>query len=285
MRSPDYTEVQLHGPNDLSQVFRVGDTVRRNSNFWTPTIHALLRHLENAGFPAAPKVLGIDAKGREILSFIAGDTPEHPRKPWNFRSRPTLVEVARMIRRFHDATLSFVPPTDAQWRGLVGGPDAGEVICHNDLGPFNVVFRNGQASAIIDWDNAAPGPRMWDVACALWRFAPLWGPDAWWGGAWEGNGWKLSLSAKARRMELFRDAYGAELIPDWPEVLNLIEARMRASELTVNARAAAGTRLYEQFRRAGLFVLPDLKWLRKNRPELESLLAGLSTAHRPAEHD
>ncbi len=285
MRSPDYTEVQLHGPNDLSQVFRVGDTVRRVSNFWTPTIHALLHHLERAGFRAAPKVLGIDEKSREILSFIAGDTPAYPENPWNFRSTRALVEVAQVIRRFHDATLSFAPPANAQWRGLVGGPDAGEVICHNDLGPFNVVFRQGHAAAIIDWDNAAPGPRMWDVACALWRFAPLWGPDAWWGGPWEGNGWKLPLSTKTRRLELFRDAYGAELFPAWPKVLDLIEARMRASELTVNARATAGTPAYEKFRRAGPFVLSDLKWVRKNRPNLESLLAGPSSAHRLPERD
>lgn len=272
VRSHNPAEIQLRGPNGLSRVFRVGDTVRRNSNFWTPTIHVLLRHLENAGLRAAPKVLGTDEKGREILSFIAGDTPEHPGKPWNFRSVRALQEVAQMIRRFHDATLSFVPPTNAQWRGLVGAPNGGEVICHNDLGPFNVVFARGHPSAIIDWDNAAPGTRLWDIACALWRFAPLWGPDAWWGGDWEGNGWHLSLATKARRLKLFRDAYGPEFFPAWSEILDMIEARMRASELTVNAR-------WEMFQHGKQFQLPDLGWLAKNRAELQELLVASESSN------
>ena len=132
--------------------------------------------------------------------------------------------------------------------------------------PFNVVFRRGLPAAIIDWDNAAPGPRLWDVACALWRFAPLWGPDAWWGGGWQGNGCQLSLATRARCLELFRGAYGYEFFPTWPEVFDAIEARMRASELTVNAR-------WERFRQGKLFVLPDLRWFRESRLGLEELLS------------
>jgi hypothetical protein len=265
-------EVQLHGPNDLSRVFLVDGTVRRDFNFWTSTIHALLRHLEGVGFDGAPRVIGIDERGREILSFVDGVVPEWPRRPWNFRSRRALEEVAQLIRGFHDASVTFEAPIDAQWRGLVGAPTDGNVICHNDLGPFNVVFKRGRPIAIIDWDNASPGSRMWDVACGLWRFTPLWGNDAWWGGDWEGNGWKLSLRSKARRMQQFRRAYGHELFPDWTRLLDLIEQRMKVSELTVNARAAAGSLFYEKFMRSGAFTLPDLAWLRHNRAALVDLL-------------
>lgn len=265
-------EVQLHGPNDLSRVFLVDGTVRRDFNFWTTTIQALLRHLERAGFDGAPKVIGIDVSGREMLSFVPGAVPECPRRPWNFRGRRALTEVAQLIRGFHDASVSFAAPTDAQWHGLIGAPTDGDVVCHNDLGPFNVVFRRGRPMAIIDWDNACPGSRMWDVACALWRFTPLWGGDAWWGGDWEGNGWKLSLETKASRMQQFRSAYGRELFPDWTIVFDLIEARMHASELTVNARAVAGSPFYEKFRRSGAFALSDLAWLRHNRAVLIDLL-------------
>lgn len=261
MTSGESNEVQLHGPNDLSRVFRVGDTVRRESNFWTPTVHALLRHFEAIGFDAAPRVLGIDEWGREVLSFVRGDTPQFPDKPWNFRSIGSLREVARMIRRFHDATLTFASPPDARWRGIAGAPGDGEVICHNDLGPFNLVFERGRPSAIIDWDNAAPGPRLWDIACALWRFAPLWGCDAWWEADWPGNGWHLPLQTKARRLKAFREAYGREFFPPWREVLDVVEARMRASELTVNTR-------WDGFRGSRRFVLPDLQWLGRNRSEL-----------------
>jgi aminoglycoside phosphotransferase (APT) family kinase protein len=157
-------------------------------------------------------------------------------------------------------------------QSLLRRPQMRDGICHNDLGPFNVVFKRGRPIAIIDWDNACPGPRMWDVACALWRFTPLWGSDAWWGGDWEGNGWRLSLETKASRMQQFRRAYGRELFPDWTRMLDLIEARMHASELTVNARAVAGSPFYERFRRSGAFALPDLAWLRHNRAALMDLL-------------
>ena len=51
---------------------RVGDTVRRRAGPWTPAVHALLRYLEAAGFEA-PRVRGIDERGREILGYIPGE--------------------------------------------------------------------------------------------------------------------------------------------------------------------------------------------------------------------
>src|SRR5271156_2106642 len=131
-RGTNRREIQLHGPNDLSKVFLVDGTIRRDFNFWTPTIHALLRHLERVGFDGAPRVIGIDERGREMLSFIDGAVPEWPRRAWNFRSRRALIEVAQLIRGFHDASVSFAAPMDPQWRGLVGAPTSGDVICHND---------------------------------------------------------------------------------------------------------------------------------------------------------
>ncbi len=46
---------------------RVGDTVRRAAGPWTPTIHALLRHLRASGLSMVPEPLGIDEQGREII--------------------------------------------------------------------------------------------------------------------------------------------------------------------------------------------------------------------------
>lgn len=46
---------------------RASVTVRREAGPWTPTIHAYLRHLRASGFTAAPEVLGLDERGREIL--------------------------------------------------------------------------------------------------------------------------------------------------------------------------------------------------------------------------
>ena len=70
-------EVVLSGGN-MTPVVRVGDTVRRAAGPWTPTIHALLRHVRAAGFDAVPEPLGIDEKGREILSFVPGRVATYP---------------------------------------------------------------------------------------------------------------------------------------------------------------------------------------------------------------
>jgi hypothetical protein len=60
-------------------VVRVGDTVRRPAGPWTPAVHALLDHLHQVGFEGAPRALGVDERGREILTFVPGVVawPEH----------------------------------------------------------------------------------------------------------------------------------------------------------------------------------------------------------------
>jgi hypothetical protein len=61
-------EIPLAGGNMSSGVVRVGDTVRRPAGAWTPAVHALLSHLDSVGFRGAPRPLGIDEHGREVLT-------------------------------------------------------------------------------------------------------------------------------------------------------------------------------------------------------------------------
>ena len=65
----DLTEQPLTG-GFVNKVARVGDTVRRPTGYWTPAVHARLRHLEAVGFSEAPRVLGIDEAHREVLTFL-----------------------------------------------------------------------------------------------------------------------------------------------------------------------------------------------------------------------
>ena len=65
-------EIPLHGGN-VSTVSRLGDTVRRNTGPWTPAVHALLNHLQWVGFTGSPHVLGVDERGREVLSYLDGE--------------------------------------------------------------------------------------------------------------------------------------------------------------------------------------------------------------------
>jgi hypothetical protein len=151
-------------------VVRIGGTVRRPPG--SAAVRALLRHLAGAGFHGAPRFLGVDDQGRDMLEFLPGEvTIDGP--PRGMHSDAALAAAARLIRRMHDATTTFVPGHGDGWWRQIGAPATGPVICHNDAGPHNTVYRDGLPVALIDWDFAAPGPRAWDVAYALWRFVPL----------------------------------------------------------------------------------------------------------------
>jgi Ser/Thr protein kinase RdoA (MazF antagonist) len=71
-----------------------------------------------------------------------------------------LVRLGALIRQYHDAAASF-PWRGREWRLEARQPV--ETVCHNDLTPWNTVFRAGLPLAFIDWDAAAPGPRISDL--------------------------------------------------------------------------------------------------------------------------
>ncbi|MEO9255365.1 MAG: hypothetical protein ABI305_07500, partial [Tepidiformaceae bacterium] len=143
MTSSNYQDkpVELEETMDgnVTAVVRVGDTVRRTPGPWTPAVHALLKHLEQAGFSAAPRVNGFDDRGREVLSFIDGEIRRQP-GPW--MSDAMLARVARLLRGLHEATRGFVLPEGTSWLfGQPVVPGREQVICHNDIAPRNTVFR------------------------------------------------------------------------------------------------------------------------------------------------
>lgn len=177
----------------LSEVELRGDTVRRHAGGWTPTVHALLRHLRTVGFAAVPRPLDL-AEGVELLAFVRGGEATH--------SDEELVRVGELIRAFHEASRSFVAPADACWQFMVGAPREGGVVCHNDLSPDNVVYEPvGVPCAVIDWDLAAPAPPLWDLAWAAYRFVPLYD---------EPTCVRLGypVGRQAERLRLLCDAYG-----------------------------------------------------------------------------
>src|SRR3954453_8954574 len=113
------SEETLAGGNTVGAL-RIGDVVHKQDSPWTPTVPALLRHLEDVGFDGAPRALGFDDQGREMLTYLPGDTvgDKAPWPEWVF-AESTLVQVGRWLRRLHDATASFGPPVDERW--FIGG--------------------------------------------------------------------------------------------------------------------------------------------------------------------
>ncbi|MET9971358.1 aminoglycoside phosphotransferase family protein [Streptomyces sp. NPDC006356] len=153
------------------RVVRIGDTVRRPVQPWTPTVHALLRHLESVGFAHAPRALGIDDEGREVLSCIEGDSG--PAGWAKVVDDQGLRNFARLLRDYHDAASGFSPPPGATWSTDTAVADDDEVVCHGDFGPWNVVWQGSRPVGVIDWDFARPAPRLHDVAYALEYVTPF----------------------------------------------------------------------------------------------------------------
>ena len=180
-------------------VVRVRDTVRRPLSDRAPAVHALLRHFEAVGFEGAPRVLGIDERGREMLSYVEGEAALKP--------VPADDDVVRalgvLLRDMHDAQAGFVLPAGVSWPDGPVAVTPTSVVCHNDLFWPNVVFREGDPVALIDWDLATPAPRLYDVASAANFWAPLW-PD------WKALEWGLPTDRRGTRLRVLCDAYGLE---------------------------------------------------------------------------
>jgi Phosphotransferase enzyme family len=260
----------LVGDGVTPGIVRIGDTVRRPVRPFTMTIQAYLAHLHQAGFTAAPVPLGLDEQGREVLSYVPGDVPRIPLPP-ETAGEEVLVVLAGLIRRLHEASAGWAPPPDAVWGGIpstVGriAEEVTELVSHRDYCPGNVVFRDGLPAAFIDFDLAKPTTRLYDVANALWYWAPLRDP--------RDRAPAFADLDVPYRVAVFADAYGLSVDQRAAFAPFAIELAGRYFE---SARAAADMdpvfrRLWEN---GAKDELPRAQlWLRRVAPEITAALAG-----------
>jgi len=252
----------LTGGN-VSNVYRSGDTVRRELKPESPKIHKLLRHLENKGFSFAPKFLGIDEKGREILSFIEGKAGNYPLKEYMW-SDSVLIEIAKMLRLYHDAVSDF--PIDDSWVPIDNTPKPFDVLCHNDFAIYNIIFDQERPVGIIDFDVAGPGPRIWDIAYTLYTCLPLsrfylseTGEKVYYNSLQHGNRIK-------QRIKLFFDNYGKEINEDFLEIVLL---RLEGICKTINRKAIEGDTAFQKMIDEGHLehYQNDIKFIREHGKE------------------
>lgn len=185
-------EVPLLGGRLTAGVVRVGDTVRRPGSEVSGAVRDLLQHLRAVGFDGAPRYLGVDEDGRDVLEFLPGEVPAKIRPLADAQVRAG----ARLLRRFHDAT-----------RGSSLAGD-GEVVCHHDAGPNNAVFRDDLPVAFIDFDMVRPGDPLEDLGYMGWL-------------------WCISSKAtapdpmvQAHQLTLLAESYGL----DWGRRAHLVDA-------------------------------------------------------------
>lgn len=163
-------ETALTGGNTNTSVVRTGNTVRRAMRPASATVHRLLDFLRAQSYEKAPMFLGIDAKGREILSYIEGDC-KISASAW--QSDKLMVSTAKALRAFHDTTALYPRQPNDNWSFSYPDASRHEVICHNDFGLYNLVIGDDELKGIIDFDLAGPGPRLRDIAYAAYWLVPL----------------------------------------------------------------------------------------------------------------
>lgn len=259
--------IELEEPlgGNVTAVVRVGDTVHREPGPWTPAVHALLKHLEHAGFSAAPRVQGFDERGREVLSFIHGEIRRQP-GPW--MSDAMLTRVARLLRELHQATRGFVLPEGTSW--LFSQPDVPgreQVVCHNDIAPRNTAFRGEEPVAFIDWDFASPAEPSWDLAHAAWESIPLADDER-----CRSLGWD-PLPDRPARLRTIVDAYGLDASLR-PEFTDTILRRMRSTADTMEERAVAGDAAFAALVARGFpaAIRVEIAWVERHQAELTAAI-------------
>jgi hypothetical protein len=212
-------------------VLRVGDRVRHPSQPWSASVQALLGHLRAVGFTEAPQPYGVTPDGDEV-EFIPGVGGDAACRLVD--SDSAVAAVGELLRRYHDAVAGWQPAEPVHWfDGSSGAGDAaggglgpgGEetLVCHGDVGPWNLVWRDGRIVGLIDWEHAHVGTRASDIAYALHYLAPIRDRSYWQG--------VLGLDRRPRRrhrMRVFAEAYGIALDDD------LVEQVMTSQEAGVD---------------------------------------------------
>ncbi|TDC84633.1 aminoglycoside phosphotransferase family protein [Nonomuraea deserti] len=252
-------EIPLQGGDVTDGVVRVGDTVRRPASTSTPSVHALLRHLEAAGFEGAPRVVGMDEFGRQVLTYVPGATGLRLESA----SDEALAGLAVLVREFHDATAGF-PLTLDGWEGGSNDDKAPDVIGHCDLTMDNVIFRAGRPYALIDFDLARPTTRLFDIVTTLRHWAPIADPVD--------RPPLLRTLDVGERLRLFCDAYGV-LPRDRRRLLELARLRFHRSYTVMRTRASAGGNWAKMWANgAGERIRRAAAWLDVHEDELHAHL-------------
>jgi len=218
------------GVTNAGRVVRAGTHVLRPSSPYSSSVHAFLRTVRRAGFEGAPKPVGIDEDGRERLVFIDGEVPVAPYPQWS-QTDAALGSVARLLRGLHDAARRF-DPRGLAWNDALADPAGGTLVCHNDVEPSNVAFRDGVAVGLLDFEFAAPGRAAYDLA----QLARLWVPI-------EDDvdrarmGWRPADGPA--RLRLVADAYGLDR-NGRAELLGVMDVAIDRVEEAVRRSVAAG---------------------------------------------
>lgn len=277
---PGAPEERLPQGDVTEGVVRVGPTVRRPAQPQSAAVADYLLHLEAVGFAGAPRFLGRDRSGRDVLDHLEGDVPGSPPEAWA-ADEGLLASVGLLLRDLHAASAGyaagrgFAAVHGSEWfvwplpTGVAAGelpPEpAPELVSHNDVTPQNVVVRDGRAAALIDFDLAGPTTRLVDFSNTAMHWVPLRDPvDVW-------PGW--TARQQSHRLRVLADAYG--LTHD--ERASLVDLGVRRADRTWLQMKGAAEHLGGGWARmwdrgVGDLIRRRQAWLLTARDDLEAAL-------------
>lgn len=199
--------------------------------------------------------MGIDERGREIVSFMPGEVPQYPLPAWIWDDA-VLISSAQRLAALHNVSGTF-DVTDSTWQLPLHQPI--EVVCHNDFAPYNMVFTEGRLVGVIDWDTASPGPRIWDLAYLAYRLVPLVDPE-------NPEVEAHSASESARRLRLLCDSYGSQ--DPHAVAIAAVERLRELASFTADRATGEDQRLLSHV----TTYLRDADWIAAHASELASRL-------------
>jgi hypothetical protein len=133
-----------------------------------------------------------------MLTYMEGEFV-HPHA-W---SDEGIAELGELLRELHTASSGFRPPAGAIWQPwFTRSSRADAVYGHGDLGPWNIVAREGRPVGFIDWEFAGPVDRLDEVAQVAWLNVQLHDDDI------AARNALPSPEQRAEQLRLFVDAYG-----------------------------------------------------------------------------
>ena len=188
----------LHGGRE-GKIAKAENKVIRPANPWTPHVHAFLSFMHENGFTSLPKPYGINADGLEVVSFVEG-TVYNDSFPDELLTDEILREAATLLRRYHNTAAGYMDRLTGHEIWMLPPRTPAEVLCHGDFAPYNMTILNGHVHGLIDFDTLHPGPRLWDLAYAVYRWVPFVSPT--------NPDYHDDLDEQLRKLKVFADTYG-----------------------------------------------------------------------------
>lgn len=246
-----------------SAIYREGKVVYRPLQSWSPTVHLILKHLEQENVTESPKFIGVN-KDQEILSFVVGNTYNYP-LVGAITTNEALISAGKLLRKLHDSTASLLEQLDVnahQW--MLEPREPFEVICHGDFTPYNVALSENTVIGVFDFDTAHPAPRIWDLAYSVYCWSPF---------KTDSNDKLGTISEQAARAKLFCDSYGATE-SERESLVDAMVQRLQALVSFMHSEAKSGNETFAENIGQGHLqaYLNDIEYIIENKQKIQCVL-------------